>query len=44
MMFDPGVFAVKSYLHFRQERGEYLKKILSRAYQPFSNVTYWRFH
>ena len=27
MMFDPAAFAVKSYLHFKQSKGEYIKKI-----------------
>jgi hypothetical protein len=31
MLLDPAVFAVKSYLHFKEDKGQFLKKILSNA-------------
>ena len=31
MLFDPAVFAVKSYLHFKEDKGQFLKKILSNS-------------
>ena len=31
MLLDPAVFAVKSYLHFREDKGKFLKEILSNA-------------
>ena len=31
MLLDPAVFAVKSYLHFEENKGQFLKKILSKA-------------
>ena len=31
MLIDPAIFAVKSYLHFRENKGKFLKKILSSA-------------
>ena len=44
MLFDPAVFAVKSYLHFKESKGQYLKEILSGAPQQFTSVAYWDFH
>ena len=31
MLLDPAVFAVKSYLHFKENKGKFLKEILSNA-------------
>ena len=31
MLLDPAVFAVKSYLHFKKNKGKFLKEILSNA-------------
>lgn len=31
MLFDPAVFAVKSYLHFKENKGQFLQEILSNA-------------
>jgi hypothetical protein len=31
MLFDPEVFAIKSYLHFKENKGQFLKEILSNA-------------
>ena len=43
MLLDPMAFAVKSYLHFMQNRGRLLKKILSDDIaQP--DVAFWNFH
>ena len=44
MMFDPVIFGVKSYLHFMQSRGQYLKEILSDAITEPGSIAYWQFH
>ena len=44
MLFDPAVFAAKSYLHFKENKGQYLKEILSGAPHQFTSVAYWDFH
>ncbi len=31
MLLDPAVFAVKSYLHFKEDKGQFLKKILNNV-------------
>ena len=31
LLLDPAVFAVKSYLHFKEDKGQFLEQILSRA-------------
>ena len=31
MLLDPAVFAIKSYLHFKEDKGQFLKKILRNA-------------
>ena len=43
-MFDPAVFAVKSYLHFKKSKGKYLKKIVSDTAEENHRFAYWQFH
>jgi hypothetical protein len=44
MLFNPTVFAVKSYLHFKESKGQYIKDILSGTiYEPIGCV-YWDAH
>ncbi|MGD9135185.1 MAG: hypothetical protein PVH42_00430 [Desulfobacterales bacterium] len=44
MLFSPAVFSVRSYLHFKESKGQYTKDILSGTIDKPIGYVYWNFH
>lgn len=44
MLMNPASFAVKSYLHFKYNKGQYLKAILSGTIPEFREIDLWYFN